>query len=544
MSFPGPYDGTGSEILLYQPGLEKWTTVRPFCVPGEPQPGRPDNVIWALDAKRNRAIMAPGYYFIVQWPNLVALPGGVSGCGAKDGQGAYAFDFNTGKYIGPDDPSIVTVPPGTGGWPGDNGATYGVIDPVKDELLLVRNQIGLQRMNLATKVWRTTPLVQTRAFSSQTAIDIKGRALYYLSPMGLPVIDANGMPNQTPYLVKVLLDDSNGKQDFITLPWPFQAFSGDAYLVFDPGNRVIFVPNNVNFGGPLVGLGIFHVDTGVWEWEDTPPEVAASLYGFDEHTGLLVGMGKRSEPYASYLYKYGGAIKPLPIQPPPPPVQKTAILRESFDRPPAPGLGPDQPWTVVEGKLRTGAGQGGPVPKPGGHAEFVGDKATGVLPTESQLVWSSARVEKDLPSSDMEVWLMNRWLESGGGYLHELSECVAARFSPSSATYYAVCLGMGEGSHLRIIKVVNGVRMILGPNPEMSAPVTDQPLGAEIRIRVTGTTNVTITAFYRGKILQQVVDSAPDRIVQGTRAGLAGQGLAGARAQMDDWRAGLTAVTP
>src|ERR1700730_1146109 len=135
MSFPGPYDGTGSEILLYQSDIEKWTTVRPLCVPGEPQPGRPDNVIWAFDAKRNRAIMAEGYYVMRQWQNQPGFgpPGNVSGCGAQDGLGAYAFDFNTRKYIGPNDPSIVSVP--SGGWPGDNGDTFGVVDPVNDELL-------------------------------------------------------------------------------------------------------------------------------------------------------------------------------------------------------------------------------------------------------------------------------------------------------------------------------------------------------------------------------------------------------------------------
>jgi hypothetical protein len=522
MYHPGYGDGTGSEIVLYEPGLEKWTTLRPFCVPGEPQPGRPDNVVWALDAKRNRAIMAPGFYFITQGGST-----GSSGCGAIEGIGAYVFDFATNKFIGPDDPAYLTVPADSGGgrsWGGDNGATYGIVDPVNDEFLQVRYQIGLQRMHLATKAWRTTPLLQTYSFLAQTAIDVQGRALYYVSPMGLPRFLPNGDIDQQPYLVKVLLDDPSGKQEFIKLPWPFRPFGGDAYLAFDPGNRVVFVPNNVNFGGSLVGLGIYHVDTGVWEWEDTPPEVAASLYGFDEHTGVLVGMGKRSQPFATYLYKYGGPIKALPVQPPRPPVQKTASLSESFNRPDKLGLGPEQPWTVIEGAMRT----------VGNRSEFVPD------PTTDSLVWSSARVEKDLPSADMEVWVTNVNLESGGGFMHEVTNCAVARFSATSATYYAVCLGAGEGQHLRLVKVVNGVRTTLGSD----VIIGDLTYGAEIRLRVTGSAKVTLTAFYRGKLLHTLTDSAPDRIAQGTRAGLAGQGLTTFRAQMDDWRAGVSAVTP
>jgi hypothetical protein len=85
-------------------------------------------------------------------------------------------------------------------------------------------------------------------------------------------------------------------------------------------------------------------------------------------------------------------------------------------------------------------------------------------------------MEKDLPSANMEVWLKIPVLEGGGGYLHEVSECVAARFSLTSATYYAVCLGTGDGQHLRIIKVVNDVRTILGPDIESYVTITDQTL--------------------------------------------------------------------
>ena len=54
----------------------------------------------------------------------------------------------------------------------------------------------------------------------------------------------------------------------------------------------------------LNGLGIYHVDTGVWEWEDTPDDVSGSNWGFDENLGVLVGTGKRYTPYGYYFYKY------------------------------------------------------------------------------------------------------------------------------------------------------------------------------------------------------------------------------------------------
>lgn len=58
-------------------------------------------------------------------------------------------------------------------------------------------------------------------------------------------------------------------------------------------------------GTSLSGLGIYHVDTGVWEWDPVPPAVAGSAWGFDENIGVLVGIGKRYQPYGYYFWKYG-----------------------------------------------------------------------------------------------------------------------------------------------------------------------------------------------------------------------------------------------
>ena len=81
----GDGNGVGSEIWALDVLHDRWTLLRPFCVPGETQPGGPDTVVWAYDSKRNRGLMTPGFYFITQ--------GATSPCGAIYGLGGYAFDF-------------------------------------------------------------------------------------------------------------------------------------------------------------------------------------------------------------------------------------------------------------------------------------------------------------------------------------------------------------------------------------------------------------------------------------------------------------------
>lgn len=301
----GGGNGTGTETISLDVAHDRWATVRPFCVPGEPQPGRPDNVVWALDKKRNRALMAPGFDFITQ--------GTGSGCGAIEGWGGYALDFATKKFIGPDDPTIMVPPPG--GWGGDEGAPFGLVDSVKDEFVRVRKGVGLERMNLETKKWRVNRLNAQSPHRSQPVIDEVGRTLYLLQPYGIG-------NDPRPQLLKVFLDRSGEfQQETIPLPWQYAQYDGEVYLVFDPVRRVVLIPNNTSMGGPIRGLGIYHVDTGVWEWEAVPASVAGSLWGFDETVGAMVGIGTRSGPaYAYYLYQYGGPIKALAVAPPPPPM--------------------------------------------------------------------------------------------------------------------------------------------------------------------------------------------------------------------------------
>jgi hypothetical protein len=292
-------NGVGSEIWALGVGDDKWTLLRPFCVPGETQPGGPDTVGWAYDAKRDRGLMTPGFYFATQ--------GAQSPCGAHYGVGGYAFEFPTRKFVGPDDAAGLPAPPG--GWGGDGGASYGVADPIADEYLRVRNGPTLERLNLGSKRWNAQRLttgnpswnpIPNRA---QTVIDVKGRAVYWLDVWSTPRA-----------LIKINL--SNGAASAIPLPVQYALPAGgdhEVYLAFDPGNRVVLVPNNFDMGSsPLKGLGIFHVDNGRWEWEPVPPGVGGSVWGFDEATGTLIGIGKRSEPFAYFLYRYAPGAKPRP----------------------------------------------------------------------------------------------------------------------------------------------------------------------------------------------------------------------------------------
>jgi hypothetical protein len=244
--------------------------------------------------------MAPGFYGITQKTD--------SGCGAIEGWGAYAFNFATRQFTGPDAAAgLPEPPPGAGGqgWGGDDGGAWGVYDPVNDELVRVRNGMRIERLNLGTKSWQTQNLPDPGGMTphrSQQVIDVKGRAVFFLAPWRKP-----------PALIRVSLKD--GSVSAIPLP-QYRLPDGEStevYLVLDTFNRVLLIPNNLGMGQtPLQGLGIYHVDSGQWEWEAVPTAVSGSVWGFDEATGAMIGIGKRNEPFAYFLYKYGpGSPTPM-----------------------------------------------------------------------------------------------------------------------------------------------------------------------------------------------------------------------------------------
>jgi hypothetical protein len=309
MPHPGDYAGTGSEVVAVNNLTGKWRIVRPFCVPNEVQPARPDNVVWLYDSKRDRGIMTPGYYG-VDWVG--------GGCGEiipaqGRGYGAFALDFASGKWTGPDDVVGIPAPPDMN-WGGDRGANWGVYSKVTDELLRLRQDGGqrLEALNLATKKWRFLPLGNSaQPARTQLVIDDAdptGPKIYWLD-LWQNITQPDGVKQvQNPPYYLTKMDIRTGAITRARLPSQFKGQEGladDIYLAFDTINRLVFVPNNYDMGGAaLQGLGIYHVDTGQWEWENVPSTVVGSAWGFDESVGALIGVGKRNPPYGTFLYKY------------------------------------------------------------------------------------------------------------------------------------------------------------------------------------------------------------------------------------------------
>ena len=106
-------------------------------------------------------------------------------------------------------------------------------------------------------------------------------------------------------LVKIEVADE--RVTLIPLPASYVPPGGqdhEVYLAFDPKSRTVLIPNNVDMGGsPLAGLGLYRVDAGTWEWLPVPAAVVGSVWGFDEASGTLIGIGKRMQPSAYFLYK-------------------------------------------------------------------------------------------------------------------------------------------------------------------------------------------------------------------------------------------------
>jgi len=308
--YEGYGDGTGSEVWTLNAQTDKFTLLRPFCVASENQPGWPDSVNWTYDSRRDRGIMAPGFYFITQ--------GAKDPCGSNMGWGGYAFDFATKKWNGPD--GVVNLPPPPNGWGGDGGSSHAVYDPVNDEFVRIRNSPQMERLNLSTQTWRVQQLRLQPTWNpnpnrAELVIDVNGRAVYWLDAFG----DKGGTccggtwPARGPALIRVSLVDVSVSVILLPSQYVPAPSDSDVYLAFDPVNRVVLVPNNIGMGqSPIQGLGIYRVDTGQWEWEAVPQAVWGSVWGFDENIGAMIGIGKRTSPTAYYMYKYGPGGTTLP----------------------------------------------------------------------------------------------------------------------------------------------------------------------------------------------------------------------------------------
>lgn len=155
-------------------------------------------------------------------------------------------------------------------------------------------------MSGSTRVIPTGP-VDEGGNRDQAAIDVQGRNIYRIG-------------RQSRSLIKYSIRSRSISTVPLPRQWVQPAGDMETYLAFDPFNRVLLLPNVENFGGRVLGLGAYHVDTKTWEW-DIPGNVQGLLvrgnvFGFDEKNDVfLLAGGHRAEgtlpPVTVYwLYRY------------------------------------------------------------------------------------------------------------------------------------------------------------------------------------------------------------------------------------------------
>lgn len=266
--------------------LEKgntWELLHDWCAgPGELMPGTPDSVGWVYASRHDQALMLPGFYFLSQGNRWCPT--------AREVVDALVYDFSTNTWKPP------PFPAPRRGWGGDIGASFAVYDPDTDAVYRFRHGgiVEILSMSGAAREVSTGPLDES-GNRDQPAIDVQGRNLYRL---------ARGP--------RLLLRYSIRSQSVSGIPLPpqWREPHGDheTYLAFDPRNRVLLLPNVENFGGKVLGLGIYHVDAQRWEWEPVREVdgllVRGNLFGFDEKNNVfLLGGGHPNE----------GALPPVTV---------------------------------------------------------------------------------------------------------------------------------------------------------------------------------------------------------------------------------------
>ena len=274
----GDRDGSDAgQGNVWSYGLDdgQWVKEYPSCGPaGEVAPAQPDDVTWVYDSKRDRFYMMPGYYFGVA-AYQSACPGGATGQ-----YSAMVFDPAAKKWSAPSFPPPDPKLPG-GGYGGDNFGKFGVYDPVTDSLFRVSPTAwggAMAILDLGKNRWSTkpfghpdpnSPLRELHAEWEQAAIDVQGRAIYFISPSGIWRSE-RGDP-----IYKKLMRyriDSSSLQIVSDLPAAYEQHRDRerSNLVFDPRNRVLLLPNMANFDGEILRLFIYHVDKRTWETEEIP----------------------------------------------------------------------------------------------------------------------------------------------------------------------------------------------------------------------------------------------------------------------------------
>ena len=269
----------------------KWELLHGWCSPpGGVQPARPDNVTWVYDSRRDQGIIMPAYYFgPARCPDVSE---------AKDG---YVFDLASNTWQPAPWPR-----PTAPAYGGDIHNHFGVYDPLSDGVyrFFWRGSLNMQVLERGANRWQFIPLRGsgvggTDASNDQSAIDPQGRSIYVISRK-----------------LKALIRYSITKKEVAeTIPmpsgWsaPSSEFGGgdmETYLAFDSINRVLLNPMTHNYGGKLLGVGIFHVDTKKWEWEEAPEGVSGNTLAFDATNNVFMFFG-RSASQQFWLYRYRAA---------------------------------------------------------------------------------------------------------------------------------------------------------------------------------------------------------------------------------------------
>jgi len=286
-------DGNGNQIVwaIDLARGAKWELLHGWCAPpGGVQPARPDNVTWVYDSKRDQGIIMPAFYF------------GPANCpGVSEAKDGYVFDLASNAW------QPAPWPRPTPNYGGDIHNHWGVYDPVSDGVYRFywRGALHMQVLERAGNRWDFIPLRGASGVSSsdasndQPAIDPQGRSIYVISRK-----------------LKALLRYSISKKDVaevIPLPagWtaPVSEFAGgdmETYLAFDSINRVLINPVTHNYGGKVLGLGIYHVDTKKWEWEEAQEGVSGNTLAFDATNNVFMFFG-RSASKQFWLYRYRAA---------------------------------------------------------------------------------------------------------------------------------------------------------------------------------------------------------------------------------------------
>ncbi|HSE06905.1 MAG TPA: hypothetical protein VLK35_22350 [Methylomirabilota bacterium] len=272
-----------------------WTRLTSWCAaPGGVQPGRPDTVVWTYDSTRDQGVMMPGFYFITQKSTVTVCPG------VDQTTDSVVFDFTSNTW------SLPPYGPPPKGYGGDQGASYGVYDPVTDAVYRFRRMSAntMEILYRKTNEWEQVPLGasgstlhRTNANRDQSAIDVEGRSIYAIS-WRMRALMRYSIP------AKRVVDTIEMPPKWVP---PIGPGDHETWAVFDPINRVVLIPVAQNFDGALIGLAIYHVDQKRWEWEDPPangPEVSGNTVGFDPANNALILLG-RNKAGLWWLYRYG-----------------------------------------------------------------------------------------------------------------------------------------------------------------------------------------------------------------------------------------------